>query len=105
MRLYRLYNMLSTAKASMQEGTAQRYVQGLRASWDPPEGANSMRVVSGSVETLRYAHKNGCPWGNDKLSDFPHSTAGLRYVHENGCPFDNAKHNRSTNLNDFDLVH
>ena len=44
---------------------------------------------SGNLERLKFAHENGCPWGEytcDAAADGGHSEC-LRYALENGSPF------------------
>ncbi len=49
-----------------------------------------LQLKTGHLECLRYAHENGCPWGENTC----HTAACnghldcLRYAHENGCSWD-----------------
>jgi hypothetical protein len=47
-------------------------------------------VEYGSLECLRYAHENGCPW--HPMTTYAAAKSGsleyLKYTHENGCPWD-----------------
>ncbi len=51
-----------------------------------------LAAIKGSLECLRYAHENGCPWDSYTctLAARSGSLECLRYAHENGCPWGKA---------------
>ena len=46
-------------------------------------------AYTGSLESLKYAHENGCPWDEDTCvyAARARSLECLKYAHENGCPW------------------
>eukprot|EP00029_Vermamoeba_vermiformis_P003958 TRINITY_DN14497_c0_g1_i1.p1 TRINITY_DN14497_c0_g1~~TRINITY_DN14497_c0_g1_i1.p1 ORF type:complete len:273 (-),score=19.31 TRINITY_DN14497_c0_g1_i1:127-945(-) len=47
-------------------------------------------AFTGQLETLIYAHENGCPWGREtcEVAASCGQLEILKYAHEHGCPWD-----------------
>lgn len=90
---------LSTVAAASRGPAFLQYIRALGADW----GLRTMSAAAlASVDTMRYAHENGCPWGWAVMSDFTGNVECLQYAHRNGCPYDVPA--RSTKLPELEVL-
>jgi hypothetical protein len=82
-----------------------RYAHENGCPWDAK--TTSWAANAGHLDCLKYAHENGCPWNThttDWAADGGHLDC-LKYAHENGCPWSTTTTSRAAERRQLDCLY